>query len=449
MHGGPEIISTTLHRRRFLRTAAVVTAAPYIRTSHAAGSLTAAFWDHVVPGANSILSKLCKEWAANEKVELKIDFVEGFNLLMTGISEGRARSGHDIVGLPTWAAAAHAGNLETVDDVVKPLIAKYGAVSADVEYLGRQRGRWIAVPATPGSRLQPPCARIDLLKQHAGIDVVKMYPADVPADRALADAWTWDAFLVAAEKCHHAGYPFGIGLGQTGDSVDSAGAIFAAYGARLVDAAGEITVDSAETRQVLEYAKKLVQFLPPDVFGWDDTSNNQWLVAGKSALIMNPPSAWVAAKRENPKIAEQLWTFPPPRGPRGRCQPGDPMYWGIWNFSKKKSAAKSLLNHLSQRAAVEQLVSASGGYDIPGFSGLRDLAVWSEAGPPKGTLYHYPPRDDQILSIVAAPAPAAIGARISFQAIMTKMIARVTQGGASIDKTIAWAESTLEDLVTQ
>ena len=32
---------------------------------------------------------------------------------------------------------------------------------------------------------------------------------------------------------------------------------------------------------------------------------------------------------------------------------------------------------------------------------------------------------------------------------MTKMIARVTQGGASIDKTIAWAESTLEDLVTQ
>ena len=110
-HGGPEINSATLHRRRFLQTAAAVTAAPYLRTSHAAGSLTAAFWDHVIPGANSILSKLCKEWAANEKVELKIEFVEGFNLLMTDVSEGRAKSGHDIVGLPTWAAAAHAGNL--------------------------------------------------------------------------------------------------------------------------------------------------------------------------------------------------------------------------------------------------------------------------------------------------------------------------------------------------
>jgi ABC-type glycerol-3-phosphate transport system substrate-binding protein len=192
-----------------------------------------------------------------------------------------------------------------------------------------------------------------------------------------------------------------------------------------------------------------VQFLPPNVFDWDDNTNNQWLIAGNSALIMNPPSAWAVAKRENPKVGEQLWTFPPPKGPHGRYQPGDPMYWGIWNFSKNKSAAKSLLNYLSQRNAVEQIVAAGGGYDVPGFLGLRDFAIWAEAGPPKGTLYHYPPRDDQILSVVAAPAPAAIGAQIYFQAIMTKMIARVTQGGASIDKTIAWAESTLKDLASQ
>jgi len=447
--GGLEILSIALERRRFLQTAAAIAAAPYVRTSHAAGALSVAFWDHVVPGANAVLGKLCNEWAAKEKVDLKFEFVGAFNLLLTGAAEARAKSGHDIVGLPSWAAAAHGGNLEPVDDVVKPLIAKYGAASSDVEYLGRQRGHWIAVPATPGSRLQPPCARIDLMKQHAGIDLVKMYPPDGPADKALADAWTWDAFLVAAQTCHKAGYPFGIGMGQTGDSVDSAGTIFAAYGAQLVDASGEIAVDSAATRQVLEYAKNLVQFLPPDVFGWDDDSNNQWLIGGKGALIMNPPSAWAAAKRDNPQVAEQLWTFPPPKGPRGRYQSGVPMYWGIWKFSKSKSAAKSLLNHLSQRAAVEQLVAASGGYDIPGFSGLRDLPIWTEAGPPRGTLYHYLPRDGQVVSVAAAPAPAAIGAQIYFQAIMTKMIARVTQGGASIDGTIAWAESTLEDLLQQ
>jgi ABC-type glycerol-3-phosphate transport system substrate-binding protein len=420
-----------------------------VRTSHAAGSLTLVCGDHLIPGANAVLKRLCSEWGEREKVQIKIDFTDGFNLLMTGVAEARSRSGHDIVGLPSWAAAAHAASLEPVDDVVDPLIAKYGNVGPDVEYLGRQHSHWTAVPGAPGSRLHPPCARIDLLKQHAGIDLVKMYPPDAPADKALAEAWTWDAFLVAAEKCHKAGYPFGIGMGQTGDSVDSAGAIFAAYGAQLVDAQGEITVKSDATRQVLEYAKRLVQFLPPDVFDWDDYSNNERLVTGKSALIMNPPSAWAQAKRDNLQVATQLWTFPPPKGPRGRCQPSQPVYWGIWNFSKNKAAAKSLLTHLSQRAAVEQLVTASGGYDIPAFAGLRDFPIWSEAGPPRGTLYHYLPRDDQILSVVGAPAPAAIGAQIYFQAIMTKMIARVTQGGASIDKTIAWAESTVEELLKQ
>ena len=54
-----------------------------------------------------------------------------------------------------------------------------------------------------------------------------MYPAGAPPDKALADNWTWDAFLAAAEKCHKAGVPFGIGLGQTADSVDTMGALFA------------------------------------------------------------------------------------------------------------------------------------------------------------------------------------------------------------------------------
>lgn len=436
-----------MRRRRFLQTAAAVAAAPYVRTSHAGGALSVVFETHLIPGASAALSKLCNEWAARERVEIKVEIVDGFKILMMGLSEAGAKSGHDVIGLNSWAAAAQAANLEPVDDVMQPLIAKHGPVSAEVEYLGRQRGHWIAVPSTSGSWLQSACARIDLLRQHAGIDVTAMYPPDAPADKTLAEAWTWDAFAAAAEKCQRAGCPFGIGMGQTPDSADSAGALFAAYGAHLVDAKGEITVRSDATHQVLEYARRLVRFLPADVFDWDDASNNRWLISGRGALIMNPPSAWAGAKRENPKVAEQLWSFPPPKGPQGRFESSNPMYWGIWKSSKNKPAAKSLLNHLSQRGAVEQLIAASNGYDVPVFTSLRDSSIWAEAGPPRGTLYHYPPRDDQILSIPCAPAPAAIGAQIHFQAIMTKMIARATQGGASIDATIAWAESTLEDLV--
>ena len=49
----------------------------------------------------------------------------------------------------------------------------------------------------------------------------------------------------------------------------------APYGARLVDKDGNITVKSDETKQVLEWFKKLVPVLPPDVFAWDDASNNK------------------------------------------------------------------------------------------------------------------------------------------------------------------------------
>ena len=401
--------SNKFNRRRFLGASAAAAVAPYIRTSRAAGSLAVGFWDHWVPGANDALTKLCNEWAAKEKVDLKVDFItsQGNKLLLTITSEAQAKSGHDILAFATWYVTAQARNLEPVDDIVQSLIAQFGAPAAAIDYLGKQDGRWVAVPATAGSQMKGPCGRIDLFKQHVGLDLTKMYPAGASPDKVLTDRWSWDTFLTAAQKCHKAGVPFGIGLGQTPDSVDSAGALFAAYGAHLVDAKGNITVNSDPTRQVLEYAKRLVQFLPADVFAWDDASNNKWLISGKGALIMNPPSAWAVAKRDNPKVAEQLWTFPAPKGPKGRHQPGLPFYWGIWKFSKNKSAARSLLTYLSQRSSVEQMVLASGGFDIPVFSGLRDFKIWDEVGPPKGTLSHYPPpKGDEIVSISGALAPA-------------------------------------------
>ena len=250
----------TFDRRRFLSASAAALAAPYVRTSHAAGRLNVGFWDHWVPGANDTLTKLCNEWAAKEKVELKLDYItsQASKLLLTIASEAQAKSGHDIIAMPTWWPAAQVAHLEPVDDIMTPLIAKNGNVAPAVEHLGKQNGRWVVVPATPGSQIKPPCARIDLFKQHAGLDVTKMYPAGAPPDKALAEQWTWDAFLTAAEKCHKAGCPFGLPLGQTSDAVDWVGTLFAAYGAELVDAKGNVTVNSDATKQALSYAKKLV-----------------------------------------------------------------------------------------------------------------------------------------------------------------------------------------------
>jgi ABC-type glycerol-3-phosphate transport system substrate-binding protein len=439
--------SNKITRRHFATVSAAASAsalaAPFVSTAHAAGKLSVGFWDHWVPGSNDVVRSLVDEWAAKEKVEVQVDFItsQGNKLLLTIAAEEQAKAGHDILSIGTWAPAQRALNLEPVDDIMGDLIKENGAVNATVEYLGKIDGRWLAVPSTAGSQMKGPVSRLDLMKQHAGIDIQAMYP---PGEVPKAEAWTLDAFLKAAQACHKAGYPFGIGLGTTADSVDTAGALFASFGAVLVDTKLNITVKSDPVRQALEYCTKLASFYPQDSPAWDDASNNKWLVAGKGALIMNPPSAWAVALRDAPQVAEQCWHHGMPAGPKGRFGPFFSFFWGIWSFGKNKSAAKSLLRHLSTRDAAFKMVEGSKGYDIPSFANFTTFKTWAEVGPPKGTLYHYSnPHNHQILSIAAAPSPHKIAVQIYVQAIMTKMIVRHLQG-EPMEKTLSWAEGEIE-----
>jgi len=418
-----------------------------VHGAHAAGKLAVAFWDHWVPGANDAMAKLCNEWAGKEKVDLKIDFVtsQGDKLMLTAAAEAQARSGHDMITLPLWYAPAQTDSLENSDDVWAELTKRHGDTTASMTYVGKQNGHWIAPPAISNTLTLPSVGRIDIFKEAVGLDLTQMYPASgTGGNKELTDKWTWDFFLTAAEKCQKAGHPFGLALGQTGDTANWLGALFNAYGAQLVDKDGNTTVKSEPVKQVLDYMKRLVPFLPPDVFAWDDSSNNKALISGQAALIFNPPSAWAVAVRDAPKVAEQCWHFSSPKGPKGRFDPAQPSFWGIWKFSPNKAAAKSLALHLWQKESVEQLVAASHGYDIPCFGTLRQFKTWAEEGPPKGGIWNYPPRGDVIESVSGSPAPANIANQIYSQATMAKMVAQCTQSGKTIDQAIDWAASELE-----
>ncbi len=103
----------SLTRRKFLATTTAASAAlamPHVRGAHAAGKLSLGLWDHWVPGANTAMTELCEAWAAQEKVDLTIDYIstQGNKLLMTIAVEAQARSGHDIMDFSAWEPIQHA-----------------------------------------------------------------------------------------------------------------------------------------------------------------------------------------------------------------------------------------------------------------------------------------------------------------------------------------------------
>ena len=213
-----------------------------------------------------------------------------------------------------------------------------------------------------------------------------------------------------------------------------------------VDAKDNIKINSDETRAALEYLKKLMAVNPPEVYAWDDAGNNRWLISGKGSSIMNPPSAWAVAKRDNPNVAANCWTHPMPKGPKGRFVGQLPFFYGLWNFSKNKAGregAAALSSRRSQRSP--NWSQASSGYDLPVVS--RPCTTSTPGRPSSRRSAPSMAIRRAATSRPRLPArrrASDVGAQIYNQAINTVMVAKVTQGGEKLDDVLKWAENELE-----
>jgi hypothetical protein len=438
-----------ISRRGALKMGAAATALPlvHIRTAGAAGKLNIGFWDHWVPGANDVMQKQVNDWAAKNKVEVQADFItsSGGKLALTPAAETQAKAGHDVMTFFTWDVQNYASSLEPVDEIMKGLVAKNGEVSSICSYLAKVKDHWVAVPTSSGTQTKPPCARISWFKKQ-GLDLQAMYPAHKDVN-ALQDAWTWDAFLKYAELAAKDNMTFALGMGSglNTDATDFHGALFAAYGATLIDQEGQIQLKSDAVHQVMEFAQRLVKFYPPDAVSFDDASNNRALISGKSALICNPPSAWSVAKRDAPQIAADCWTFPAPKGPKGRFEPTLSFFWGVYKFSQNKTAGKELVEYLMQRPQVEARCIASNGYDLPPYAGMTDFKIWEDVEPPKGTVYNYPirPWSGQKPSLAASEAAPEVAVQVYNRGVHNQIMARLREG-QTIPQVIAWAQDELQ-----
>ncbi len=442
-----------MSRRNAIKLGAAAAALPlvHMQTAHAAGTLKLAFWDHWVPAANPTMQKLLAEWGAKNHVNVSLDLLSAGTandkMLLAEAAESLAGTGHDIMVFQAWGVQQYHQHLTPIDDVVEGMIKQYGPVDTMDAYLGQVNGHWYGFPTSVGSQVKPSLARISWFKKW-GYNVQEWYP-NKPGNAKTADAWTYDLMLKLAAEAHKAGKPFGLGLGQTTDSVDWTGAVLRANGGVLVDEKGNLQLRSDAVQQTLEYMAKLYPYLPADTSTYDDASNNKALISDSAAMIFNPPSAWWVARRDAIKVAEDCWQFPMPSGAKGRYDCHLPFFWGIWSFSPNKTAAKELISWLQQRSQVETLCNASIGYDIPTFQSMHDFEIWSTVKPPLGVVYNYPirPWHDTESNVSGYPAPPHIATQLYVNGTFNVMIVKLAKNKQKMKDVLDWGENEINGYI--
>ncbi|HZU19495.1 MAG TPA: extracellular solute-binding protein, partial [Candidatus Dormibacteraeota bacterium] len=179
-----------------------------------------------------------------------------------------------------------------------------------------------------------PIVRTDLVQQYGfSLDKLK----------------TWNDYMNMAAVGKSNGHAAGLAISHCNDSNHNWRAVMYSFGASIVEADGKtIAVDKPEFRQFLEFAQEFYSRAnTPEVFAWDDASDNRWLDSGQGIYIHDAISSMRSVESTNPDLYKNLALMPPEAGP---AHPDgltvvDPNCYVIWKWSKNQQAAKEFLKH--------------------------------------------------------------------------------------------------------
>src|SRR5579875_3130320 len=170
--------------------------------------------------------------------------------------------------------------LVELTDVAEYLGTKYGGWYNASQLFGRRwkQSSWIGLPM--GGSGGPCNYRISWVRD-AGFEAI---PNDL------------DQFLQLCRKLKANGHPCGFALSHApGDAPNYANWLLWSHGAALVDADGQVTLDSKETRAAIDYARAMEETMIPGTMSWNGASNNQAFAAGNISLTQNGVSIYYSA----------------------------------------------------------------------------------------------------------------------------------------------------------
>jgi multiple sugar transport system substrate-binding protein len=348
---------STLNRRKFLATAGAGVAGSSLLTMLDARQAPAQIkgttlrilqWSHFIPAYDTWYDKFAKEWGDKNGVKVRVDHIPHLDIPARMAAEFAAGAGHDIIyNGSSILTRLYYKSLVDLTDVADASAKKYGGWIPAAKSLVEVEGRWYGLPIF--YILAPMTYRKDLFEQNN-----------------LKAPDTWELARVAARTLKPKGHPAGLALSQCNDANLFWRSMFWSFGGTEATPSGDApTIDSKELREFLKFAKAIFEEgMTPEVFSWDDASDNRYLASGIACWVHDAISAYRTTEDTNPEVFKNLVLMLEPQGlPGKRVSAAAPNVWMVWKFSKNQQAAKEFLAYLIDNDL--EGMTQSRGYNMP------------------------------------------------------------------------------------
>src|SRR5438093_2074652 len=419
--------SSAVNRRKFLRVAGAGVAGSSLLTMLDARQAPAQIkgttlrilqWSHFIPAYDAWYDKFAKEWGEKNGVKVRVDHIPHLDIPARMAAEFAAGAGHDIIyNGSSILTRLYYKNLVDLTDIADAAGKKYGGWIPAAKSLVEVEGRWYGLPIF--YILAPMLYRKDLFDTNN-----LKYPD------------TWELARVAARTLKPKGHPTGIALSQCADANLFWRSMFWSFGGTEATPSGDQpTIDSKELREFLKFAKALFEEgMTPEVFSWDDASDNRYLASGIACWVHDAISAYRTTEDTNPDVFKNTVVAMEPAGPGGkRVNTCAANVWMVWKFSKNQQAAKEFLTHMVDTAS--EGMTASRGYNMPYLNGLAKKPMPVIGSDPKlQILQDFPP----IVAFYGYPGPFTTPIQeVVNLFVVPDMFTRVARG-QSVEDVMKW-----------
>ena len=374
-------------------------------------------WSHFVPAYDTWFDDFAKKWGEKNGVKVRVDHIPHLELPARYAAEFAAGAGHDLIYfVGQILTGQYYRNLIDLSDIADGLSKKYGAWMEGSKSAGQVAGRWYGIP--------------DFF-----IAIPVLWRKDLFDSVGMGAPNTWEDLRKAGRLLKAKGHPTGMQFSHCNDANHNWRALMYSFGVKETDPSGQtILIDSKEMREALRFAKAMYdEGMTPEVFSWDDASDNRFLASGVGCWVHDAISAFRTTEDTNPKVFKETYCLPEAAGPSGRWNVGEPNVWSIWKFSKNIAGAKEFIQAISD--SQKEAMAASRGYNMPF---LRDRYKKPMPGLGNDAKLATLQEQDKITAFFGHPGPMSPPAQeVLTTFLVPDMFTRVARGGA-IEDTMKW-----------